>query len=58
MPYSKEAHELLDEALEVLKEKKGKLAWPFMVGLLMPNVGLSDAKNIVELINNLPSEVE
>ena len=49
MSYSKEAHELLDQALEVLKTKAN---YPYarMVGMLMPNVGLEDAKRIFEMV--------
>lgn len=50
MAYSKEAHELLDSALEVLKTKKGKYAHSYMLGLLIPNVGLDDAIRISKMI--------
>jgi hypothetical protein len=50
MTYSKEAHDLLDSALEVLKTKKGKYAHSYMLGLLMPNVNLTDATRIAKMI--------
>ena len=54
--YSKEAHDLLDSALEVLKTKKGKYAHSYMLGLLMPNVGLTDAKRIAKMILEMESD--
>lgn len=56
MAYSKEAHDLLDSALEVLKTKKGKYAHSYMLGLLMPNVNLTDAQRVAKMI--LEMEVE
>lgn len=53
MTYSREAHELLDASFEILKTKKGQFAWPYMVGLLMPNVTLEDAKRIAQIIEDL-----
>jgi hypothetical protein len=50
MAYSREAHELLESALKVLKTKKGSLAHSYMLGLLMPNVGLTDAQRIAKMI--------
>jgi hypothetical protein len=49
MAYNREAHEMLDEALELLKTK-AKYPYPRMVGYLLPNVGLADAKRILKLI--------
>ena len=49
MAYNREAHELLEEAFQELKTKS-KYPWPFMVGLLMPNVNLTDAKRIAKVI--------
>ena len=51
MTYSREAHELLDQTLEVLKAEKGSLAYAYMVGLLMPNVSLPDAIRIAEMVS-------
>lgn len=56
MAYSREAHELLDASLEILKTKKGKFAWPYMVGLLMPTVNFEDAQRIAEIINDLEED--
>jgi hypothetical protein len=56
MTYSREAHELLDSALEVLKTKKGKYAHSYMLGLLMPNIDLLTAQRLAELINKLDTE--
>jgi hypothetical protein len=56
MPYSKEAHDLLDQTFEALKTKKGQFAWAYMVGLLMPNVSLEDAKRIAEIVEGLDSD--
>jgi hypothetical protein len=50
MAYSREAHELLDSALEVLKTKKGKYAHSYMLGLLMPNIDLATAVRITNVI--------
>jgi hypothetical protein len=47
--YSQEAHELLNKTLEVLQTKT-KYAYPRMVGYLMPNVSLEDAKRIAEIV--------
>jgi hypothetical protein len=49
MAYNREAHELLDQALEVLKTKTN-YAYPRMVGYLMPSVSLEDAKRIAEIV--------
>ena len=54
--YSKEAHDLLDSALEVLKIKKGRYAHSYMLGLLMPNVGLEDAQRIAKMILEMESD--
>jgi hypothetical protein len=56
MTYSREAHEMLDSALEVLKLKKGKYAHSYMLGLLMPNIDLATAIRITNMI--LEMEVE
>lgn len=47
--YSKEAHDLLDSALEVLKSKTN---YPYarMVGYLIPNVDLPTAQRIAKMI--------
>jgi hypothetical protein len=47
--YSAEAHKLLDEALEILKTKAD---YPYarLLGMLMPNVGLEDAKRIFQAV--------
>ena len=52
MAYNREAHELLEKAFQELKTKS-KYPWPFMVGLLMPNVNLTDAKRIAKLISEM-----
>jgi hypothetical protein len=49
MAYSREAHELLDETLKVLQTKTN-YAYPRMVGMLMPNVSLEDAKRIAKIV--------
>lgn len=49
MAYSKQAHELLDSAFEVLKTKS-QYPYARMVGYLMPNVSLEDAVRISEII--------
>lgn len=56
MAYNKDAHEMLESAFKVLKNKKGSDAWPYMVGLLMPNVAMEDAIRITRMI--LEMEVE
>ena len=50
MTYSREAHDLLDSALEVLKTKKGQYAHSYMLGLLMPNIDLPTAQRIAKMI--------
>ena len=50
MTYNREAHELLEEAFKELKTKTD-YAYPRMVGYLIPNVGLADAKRIAKLIS-------
>ena len=52
MSYSREAHELLQETLEKLLAQKGELAYPAMVGYLMVNVGLEDAKRIAKHVSD------
>ena len=49
MTYNKEAHDLLDQTLEVLKTK---VDYPYarMVGMLMPNVDLETAKRIFKMV--------
>ena len=56
MAYSREAHELLDSALEVLKTKKGKYAHSYMLGMLMPNIDLPTAQRIAKMILEMESE--
>ena len=55
MAYNRQAHELLEEAFQELKTKS-KYPWPFMVGLLMPNVNLTDAKRIAKLISEMEAQ--
>jgi hypothetical protein len=52
MTYSKEAHDLLDQTLEVLKTK---VDYPYarMVGYLMPNVDLETAKRIAKIVEEM-----
>lgn len=52
MAYSKEAHELLEQAFKVLKTK---VDYPYarMVGYLIPNVSLTDAKRIAKIIEEM-----
>jgi hypothetical protein len=49
MAYNREAHELLEAAFKVLKTKKSE-PYAYMVGLLIPNVGLTDAQRIAKMI--------
>ena len=56
MAYSREAHELLESALEVLKTKKGKYAHSYMLGMLMPNIDLTTAQRIAKMILEMESE--
>jgi hypothetical protein len=53
--YSKEAHDTLEEALELLRAKTD-YAYPRMVGYLMPNVDLEAAKRILELAKNFEGD--
>jgi hypothetical protein len=52
MAYSKEAHDLLDQTLEVLKTK---VDYPYarMVGYLMPNVDLETAQRIAKIVEEM-----
>ena len=52
MTYSKEAHDLLNEALEVLKTK---VDYPYarMLGYLIPNVDLPTAQRIAKMIEEM-----
>jgi hypothetical protein len=56
MTYNREAYDLLESAFKVLKDKKGKYAYAYMVGLLLPNVGLKDAKRIAKMISEMEAE--
>lgn len=49
MNYSHEAHDLLEESFKVLQSKTN-YAYPRMVGYLIVNVGLEDAKRIAKMI--------
>jgi hypothetical protein len=50
MTYSREAHELLEETLQLLIAKANH-PYPRMVGYLMPNVDLETAKRIFEMVS-------
>jgi hypothetical protein len=52
MTYSKEAHDLLDQTLELLKTK---VDYPYarMVGYLMPNVDLETAQRIAKIVEEM-----
>lgn len=52
MAYNREAYELLEKAFQELKTKH-KYPYPAMVGYLMPNVNLTDAKRIAKLISEM-----
>jgi hypothetical protein len=56
MAYNREAHEMLESALKVLQNKKGKYAHSYMLGLLMPNVGLTDAVRITRMILEMEAD--
>jgi hypothetical protein len=55
MAYSREAHELLESALQELKAKH-KYPWPYFVGMLMPNVPLVEAKRIAKMISEMENQ--
>jgi len=55
MGYNREAYELLESAFRVLKTKKDE-PYAYMVGLLLPNVNLKDARRIAEMILAMESE--
>jgi hypothetical protein len=55
MAYSREAHELLEEALQELKTKH-KYPWAYFVGMLMPNVPLTEAKRIAKIISEMENQ--
>tara|TARA_R110001606_G_C15153556_1_gene626095 strand:+ start:354 stop:527 length:174 start_codon:yes stop_codon:yes gene_type:complete len=49
MAYSRESHELIEATLKsMIKEYGGNLAYAKMVGYLMVNVPLEDAKRIAK----------
>jgi hypothetical protein len=52
MTYSKEAHELLDQTLEVLKTK---VDYPYarLLGMLMPNIDLPTAQRIAKMVEEM-----
>lgn len=53
MTYNRQAHELLESTLQVLRARQketGVDAYAYMTGLLMPNVNLTDAKRIAKLV--------
>ncbi len=52
MTYNKEAHDLLDQTLELLKTK---VDYPYarMVGYLMPNVDLETAQRIAKIVEEM-----
>lgn len=52
MAYSKEAHDLLDQTLEVLKTK---VDFPYarMVGYLITNVDLESAQRIAKMVEEI-----
>jgi hypothetical protein len=52
MAYSREAHDLLEETFKVLQTKTN-YPYPRMVGYLMVNVGLTDAKRIAKLVEEM-----
>lgn len=56
MAYNRDAHELLESALKVLKNKKGVLAHSYMLGLLMPNVAMADAIRISRMILEMEAD--
>ena len=49
MAYSREAHDTLEKALDLLKTKSN-YPYPRMVGYLMANVSLADAKRVLKLV--------
>lgn len=53
MAYNREAYDLLEEAFKVLQTKKGSMAYAYMVGLLLPNVGMEDAQRIFKMISEM-----
>ncbi len=55
MTYSKEAHDLLDNALEVLKTKTN-YPYPRMVGMLFPNVDLPTAQKIAKIVEEMEKQ--
>ena len=57
MTYSREAHDLIEKAFQELKTKKSNsVAYAYMLGLLMPNVSLTNAKRIAKMISEMEVE--
>jgi hypothetical protein len=52
MSYSKEAHDLLDKTLEVLKTK-ADFPYARMLGMLLPNVDLPTAQRIAKMVEEM-----
>ena len=53
MAYNRQAHELMEATLQVLRARQketGVDAYAYMTGLLMPNIPLTDAKRIAKLV--------
>ena len=55
MAYNREAYDLLEKAFAELKTKT-KYPYARMVGYLIPNVGLTDAKRIAKLISEMEAQ--
>ena len=50
MAYNREAHELIEATLQKMIATEPETAYARMVGYLMPNVNLTDAKMIARLV--------
>lgn len=55
MSFNREAYDTVEKALELLKTKSD-YAYPRMVGYLMANVRLEDAKRILKLVEEFEGD--
>lgn len=55
MAYNREAYDMVEEALKLLKAKSS-YPYPRMVGYLMASVGLEDAKRILKLVQEFEGD--
>jgi len=55
MSYNKEAYQIIEEALQLLKTKSN-YAYPRMVGYMQVAIGLTEAKAILKLVQEFEGD--